>query len=783
MKKLFMLALANIRKTKANTVTMLILFAITTLLLNAGLLVLINFGGFFAKTIAELNTSDAFYIVSESKYTKEVDDFIKENENVEKMQQEKIIWAKAEIEFQDEIRPRVTILKNADLSRDLSKWKFVGKHLDSSDNSVYLPQIFHKSGGYKLNDNLEITIKDQKFSFIIKGFYEDIYFSSFETGVIGLYFPEETYKKISEELDESYNARLVYVNLKEINKDVETGIRELSGAKPISSTGDIKETMFSMDVKLVSLTRTFMANVTSAMMVMFAMIIGGVCLLVIRFRIHNTIEEDMMKIGSLKAMGYTSGQIISSFVIQFFTIAFFGSVLGIAMSYISIPVLSDVFAQQSGLTWVQGFDANISSVTIIFVITIVVLVTYITSRRVNKLNPIIALRGGLITHSFKRNYLPLKKAKGNLSIILALKHIFHNLNQSIMIIIILIVTSFAGTFAVVMFYNTTIDDQVFKETPGLELSNVIAVLNPDIDNTQLIHNIRYMKDVRKVQFIDQVFVKIGNNEINAIIMDDYKNKETNTIYEGIYPRHDNEIAISGYLADMINISIGDTVLLEVGNRKEEFLITGFTQGASMMGMNVSLTTEGFQKLNPDFKQQSLQIYLNKGTDTGKFVNELDNLYGDTILDIVDFDKEMELGAGVYSSIVSKVGIVILVVAVSVVILVLYFVISSSIIHRRNELGIQKAIGFTTFQLMNQFSLGFILPVIIGVIIGSILGVTQTNPLMSIFQRGMGIMRAQYIIVPVWIIMFGIAITVLSYITSMLLTYRIRKISAYSLVNE
>jgi putative ABC transport system permease protein len=139
--------------------------------------------------------------------------------------------------------------------------------------------------------------------------------------------------------------------------------------------------------------------------------------------------------------------------------------------------------------------------------------------------------------------------------------------------------------------------------------------------------------------------------------------------------------------------------------------------------------------------------------------------------------------GIYSSIVCKVGVAMLVVTVLVVMLVLYFVINALVIRKKHELGIQKAVGFTTFQLMNQLSLGFLPPIITGILLGSLLGMTQTNALMSIAQRGMGVMRAHYIITPLWIALFGVAIVILSYLTSMLITYRIRKISAYQLVSE
>ena len=199
-------------------------------------------------------------------------------------------------------------------------------------------------------------------------------------------------------------------------------------------------------------------------------------------------------------------------------------------------------------------------------------------------------------------------------------------------------------------------------------------------------------------------------------MDDYSRKEMDAVYQGRYPLHSNEIVLAGHLTNMIEKTIGDA--------QAQFLITGLSQGSYMGGMNASIRYDGIIKLNPNFKQQSLQIYLNKDVNAGKFVENLENLYGDSLLSILDIDKNMELGTSVYTSIVSKVGIAILFVTIAVVTLVLYFVINSSVIRRKRELGIQKAIGFSTFQLMNQFSLGFLPPIIAGVCIGSVAGIMR-----------------------------------------------------------
>ncbi len=130
-----------------------------------------------------------------------------------------------------------------------------------------------------------------------------------------------------------------------------------------------------------------MASVISSMMVAFAAVIVIVCLSVIRFRISTSIEDDMLQIGSLKAIGYTSGQIIGSIVLQFSGIALLGSIAGIALSYLTTPSLSDAFAHQSGFLWAQGFDGIIGGITLGTILCIVLLVAVLCRKAHSEAQP------------------------------------------------------------------------------------------------------------------------------------------------------------------------------------------------------------------------------------------------------------------------------------------------------------------------------------------------------------------------------------------------------------
>jgi Predicted ABC-type transport system involved in lysophospholipase L1 biosynthesis, permease component len=778
-----MLSFANIRKTKGQTFSLFIMFLITALLLNAGLLVFIDFGSYFQKTTQELNTSDTYFLMPGSFYSKQVRQSIKNNSAVLKMQKENSMLANVSIPYNGDKWERTFLFNDADASRGLSKWKFDGAHLAPDSMSIYLPYVLSADGGYKLNEKIKITVKNTVLTFTIKGFTEDAFFSSPDTGPLGVYLPHKTWVKVEKRLGGQYDAALVFVNLSKTNNSIEAGIKDIVKRQESISSSDLDNSISTVDLPLIKSVRTLMASIVSAMSVAFAAVIAIVCLIVIRFRIGNSIEDDMVKIGSLKAMGYTSGQIVSSVVLQFVLIAFVGSAAGILLSYLTTPVLSAVFVHQSGFMWVQGFDGLISGITLCAILLVVVLVSLLAARRIHRLTPIVALRGGIVTHSFKKNYFPLNRSQGSLPVVFALKSIFQNGKSSMMIAVILAFVGFSSAFSVVMFYNSAVDTTNFATIPGVELSNAETYLSPTADSAKIVKEIKAMKGVRKVQFLDNSAGTVDGTNADIFIMDGYAQKETNTVYAGRYPRHDNEIAVSGVLADSIQKRIGDTVTLKISGKKVDYLITGLSQGSSYGGVNVYLTRAGMLKLNPNFKQQILEIYTNKGVGSDKLIKRLNGKFGKLLLQTVNMDEEFQQGMGMYTDIVSKVGVAMFVINILVVILVLYFVINSSIVRKKRELGIQKAIGFTTVQLMNQISLGFLPPIILGVIVGSLLGITQTNAIMSVVQRSMCIMKANYIITPGWIGLFGVAIVIVSYLTSLLITYRIREISAYSLVSE
>ncbi len=780
-----MLAFANIRKSKNNTVTLLIMFIVAGLLLNAGLLVLFNYSGNYSKMTEDLNSSDMYCAIPSSGYSSQIKEYLDGNDNITEYEMRNARWCLADIKFRDEIREEYFLFYDADEQITMSKWKTAGETLPVRDMELpaYIPITYKLSGGYELGDRFELKLPERSVNLTIAGFTQDSYFNVRSMMLMGIYLPHETYREVSGMLPEDSETQLVFANMKKPDSEILTHVREITKLNDALVTKQFKNSVMGIDLAMVDQGRTMMADIMSIMIVVFSLIVMTVCLIVVRFRIKNSIEEDMQKTGSLKSVGYTSNQIISSVVLQFSFIAFLGTITGILLSYLTIPFISGLFAEQSGVLWEQGFDAGIGLFTVVFFLLAVMIVSLIAAKRMKRISPITALRGGILTHNFRKNFIPLDKARGRLPLVLALKSTVQNAKQSIMICIILTAVAFSSTFAVVMFYNSVIDTSTFAKVPGSELSNAQMVLYPDRDNTDLVNKIGNMSEVKKTAFLDYVTMKSDRTIVSVGVMEDYEKKETNLVYEGRNPQHGNEIAIGGHFAEAVEKEIGDSIVMTYQDKKVEYLITGLTQGVNLNGMVAWLTTDGYKKTDPQFQHITLEIYLEEGIGAAGFIKNLEKEFEGQYRNLMDIDLLFEEGMSSYQSIVSQIGIIMMAAMAFIVILVLYFVINSSIIQRKRELGIQKAIGYTTFQLMNQITIGFMPSIITGVTIGSILGILSTNPLMSVGMRAAGTMKAEFIIEPGLIILFSGIIVLTSYVTSMAITYRIRKISAYTLVSE
>ncbi|AWB47096.1 ABC transporter permease [Paenibacillus sp. CAA11] len=773
------LALNNMKRGKGAAVSLFILIFIAALLLNVGSTIMIKTGTFYQDKVEELHDAHVNIVMNRDHFKQPYADFLASYSGVKETDKEDIILLPlAAFRYdQSDLSIRTTVL-NADGDRTVAPLKLVEKQDSVQGEAIYLPYGL-KIAGYKLGDPFTLSFQNKKYTYHVAGFFESTLMGTTHLAMIKFYLPDAAYHQLYKELGSEYSGVLMSAVFQD-SKQAETMLDDYNEKFPTSNESS-DPSFWGGDMQMAE-SSTMTVDIVAMILVAFAGVMVLVSLIVIKFRITNSIEDGMVNIGILKAMGYTSRQILGSMILQFLLIAAVASLGGIAVSYAVLPAFGGIISQLTGLLWQGSSHVAVDLISLLAVILLVLLVAQLSAKRIRKLPPVAALRGGIQTHNFKRNVFPLDQTKGGLQVLLACKNILANKRQSLMIAVIITAITFASVFSSVLYYNIAKDKTTFFQLLGTETPNVGIQLQAGQSSEQLLTKLADMKGVEKVGIQDMVTMTIEGQLVTVDFADDFNKLEVNTIYEGRYPKYDNEIVVTGGLAKRLGKTVGDTIQVSVGKTSQPFLITGLKQSLNTGKNGASMVLAGVQQLMPGHQGLSINVYLD-GIDNAEFMRSVEKEYGSVIQSVTDVDENLETQSGVYVSALFSVMVVILMITILVVTMILFLVIQTTIRKRKKDLGISKALGYTTFQLMTQITLSFLPIILTGVLVGGVLGGLYTSPILRMLLFDAGASKTEFIVKPPFIAMLCTGILILAYLVSMLVSRRIKRITPYGLITE
>lgn len=782
-----MLMKSYLKKSKGQMLSLFLLIVIAVTILNTGALVFFNYQRSFLNRMEELNGAHFMAALPKSDEDDQYLTFIQNYKGVNQVEtQQVLIFPGASLPYGDSRLEQVFLITSLGDDRDISKLNMVEEDA-SIQNGIYLPYIMKTGGYHKIGETFDIQFNHKTYEFTIAGFIEDVSLtSSINLGGIGAYLKEGDFKNLQEKSKEWNNlGTLVSARMDDYRDSVNLTSdfkKQMSGAQRLEGTA---MNLWCQDAVLGVRARTLTSNIGGSIMISFALIIVLISMVVIRFRIINMIEEDMKNVGVLKALGYTSGQIVISFVLQFAVIGGIGAVLGVLASYGVLPLINELFSAQTGIVWHQGFHAAISIIVIVLILIITGSIAFFASGRINHLHPILAIRGGIATHSFRKNVIALDQSKGTLNLLLAAKNALQNTKKNVMIGIIISFLTFVALFAWTMYYNIALDKDSFLNIIGAEMADFVAVVPENEKAGSYQNKIQDMDNVRKTFYYDTLSTRVNGTDCMATVLEDFQVIENNTIYKGRYPKHDNEAAMGALLSEVLGKEIGDTIIVESGNEKKEYLVTGLTQGSFYLGMDIMVTKTGIEEILPAFKQSNLYVYLNQSDDRALavFQDHINKMYGEDEISLTKNKEVIFSTINIYSKMTTIIAIGILCTTVLVITLVLYLIIRMMITRQKRYYGIQKSIGFTTGQIIRQIIFSLMPPIAAGAVAGGIISMLTMNRVISVLFKSLGVMNANFIIQPLGVAGIIVGIIVVSYVLGYLIAGRIRKITPYNLITE
>ena len=790
---------SNFKNDFSHMITFFLIMVLAVFMLHTGLAILIGYADLHNQKKEEYNFADLMvHSVLKPEDNQAIEEIIRNSDYIESYEKSYPIYKtfeKTKAGAEEDSKNMYDTSSYGLLVLPYGEWgdmeapHFVELSDEEYENPIYISYLYNANLlKAKLGDSVDMKVGDKYYTFQVAGFFESLISSEMGVNYVSPSLYNEwktelynenmkTNKEADIELEEPlYTRTLFYMKLKD-------GVNPTEASGLLTKSFSEREILaYAMSVDNTINDFTYMQNMIAAMIAAFALVITIISMIIIYFRISNSIEQNIVNIGALKALGYTSRQIRLSMILEFAITTMFAIVTGVFASYMVIPVFEVKIRSFSGVAWNHPFDPASFAITCIIILGTVMLVSAISTRMISKLDPVIALRFGINTHSFKKNHAPIDKTAGPLTWIMALKSVLGNTKQNIILFVVMFSIGIVTTFSVFLTYNCVADPSHLYRMLNLVAADVDFVFE-DEDNQAV--EIAKLPEVEEAFWTDSVEMTVDGYSIFATITDDWSDISEVNIYEGRSPKYDNEAAIGGNLADTLNVGIGDEIKVAYGQKEYKYIVTGLEQSSGNYGMDISLTTEGAEHLEYKKKKKSIGVNVNNHSlaSSIKLVEDVQDMYGEKISGYGNAIETLTNGEQPVVAIAAAMVAAMVAVSLVVIILSLNLLVKTMIIKKQKEIGIKKALGFSSDQLRTELVLSMLPQISVGAVVGSIVGCNISNQILATMLSTMGIMRSNMEVFAWMAVVAVIFAVVVSFALIWLMSGRIKHISAYSLITE
>ncbi len=781
MYRLYFIAKNNLKKKKSDAFVLTGLIALAVLMMYVSLSVLLGGGRMLDEIHTKISGMD-WHIAAQKDGTEKVEEILSAYEEVEQVEVSDILCApvvKYRINGGDE-KEFSFIFRDANAECEVNKLNtaFEGT---LSDDQILLPYYMHVSDGCEIGDEIVLDISGEEYAFEVAGFSEDPFYAS--PMMVSIY-QSFVSKKMYEEMihPEVMEGCMWKVCLKEgtdavaFNKEALADINRKVPA--------VAQSFFtwSYDWETAQLGTMMMANVSMGILLVFAIILLVVTLIIIRFSIANFCELNMRNIGVLRASGYSSMQLIGSFMMEMLLLTLVGGVIGIGIGTVSGDFVGQIMSFMVGLSYQVGFDLFSGACVLLLSVAVVLFITWRCSRPYGKTPVLDALREGIVSHNFRKNHVPLENTRQPLVLALGMKSVLYAKMKNLGILLIVAVLSLSSCVGFGMYQNFAKDISYMMKLVGSEIGDA-SYIGDGLD--ELGAEIEKLPVVEKVVYMQQGNVKVSAGEkeesVTCFAWKEPEKLENHFILEGRYPEYENEVVLTNVMCDRLGVSLGDTVYVEETQGKKDFVVVGIDQHISNMGLGILVNFEGMDRVTGECKTQQINIY---GTGELTYTEMLDYLNEKfperEAFDIVEGSQSitkivalaMELLCGIF-----------LAVTVIVVFLVVYLLVKSKVIRERKNYGLYKAIGFTTGQLCMQTILSNLPVMVTGAVIGAVSSHWLAAKVALAGLSTCGIEKCEMPVAPHYMVITVVMITVVAFVVALACSLRIHKIEPVKMLTE
>lgn len=672
--------------------------------------------------------------------------------------------------------------------------------LDASnltENDIIVP--YYLKSKFKVGDTMVLKLDENVYELHVAGYAEDPYFSSsVNITIYYCYLSRAMLDRITDENPNRAGWGTVYrgkVDQKKLDDGLETSTVEKEICESYQNSilpymeKNPEKNYFgytSVNWHMIRGGAQFLPQVVMGIVLMFGVLILVIAFVIISHGVKNFIVRNMKNTGILEASGYTASMLRRALTAQIVLVALIGSIIGVALGIATKDLFGTVVSSVLGLTWNQPVQWLVAGLTIAGMVLVTYLLSMVIGRAYKKITVLDALRGGINTHNYRKNHVPLDRTNLPLPVAMSAKSTLGNIRNSILLVFITAILAIAMACGFGMYESFGAKPESLIRIMGMEAGKVY-MSNADISRAEEYTKIDGVTNVLLQKGFEPI-ISFKGKEKSAYCYteDDVNHRVYLKLLEGRVPVHDNEILLTQVLAEDLGVGIGDVVTVKNGSKSAEYIVTGFDQRMERMGRTMNLTIPGAQKIIGEITRMDILISARDDVTFDELkekVKAVADAHGDTKYVIVNSEKNLEATMGTISKALKIVCIVIAVITLLIVVFTESLIIRAKITREWRDMGISKALGATTGQLVVQIMLSNLPAVLLGSILGvavsSMVGQYLCKLIFSLF----GLKKIAFVTPLCWILLTVVGIVLMAAVSSALIGFRVRKMKPVEMITE
>lgn len=782
MYKMLFIARNNLAKKKSDVVTLILLILLSTLLLYISISVLKRTPQVIDTVCGDVNTADVFY-ASACPETGKITSVLNDMENVKQIEYSEGVELTAKYHMEgSEEKETVFFLEPIETVGEICKIPDIGDQ--KKYQTILLPYYMKMGDKIDEGDRLYLSLGDAEYEFEVGGFVEDPLFATpLNISVFRCYITEEYYKDI---LEAQQKVREMTTYIYKIKIDGRTSSQDFNGEMASRLSQEVPELAdymnISINIETMKVGVSFLSNIGMGIMLVFSVLLICIALIIAWCSIKNFIDGNLKNLGILMTSGYTKKQLLGSTCMEMLLISVTGSCFGLIIGGILNQTVGTLVSSLIGLKWNQPLDVSTAVLVFVLMNLVVLVVTVLSGRVYGRIEILEALRGGIKTHNFRGNPLPLVKCPLPQPLALGIKSILGEKRKNAAIMGVVTLLGFASSIGFALFQNFAAEDQALTEMMGVELGTVL-LSGQGVEEAG--KKIETWDEVRKVLYYDNRSVELTAGEKQIMLTCDFwkepEQNEYSVLIEGRLPKYDNEISVTAIVADQLGVTVGDIIYVKGDQEKKDYIISGITQQMEMLGLKATMTMEGAARVNGSSVVNQIRVYTKDDCAYEQIEKKIKTEFPD--LDITSLSENMEIVLSSVKAAMAILCVVFVVITVVIVTLTIILLVKTKITREWKQYGVYKALGFTTGELIVQIQMSSLPVFLTGSIIGAVLSVYLLNPLVQTCLSSAGIVQSDLTVHVQWLVLSVVIIMAVSAGVSFLCAYRVRKVEPVKMLTE